>query len=381
MQLRGVPIWAIVKQTVKEFREDDLPGLAAQVAYHLLFSVVPLLIFVTALSATISQAVGIDDAVNDILDWLFERLPPATVNAVAEPLRDVLSTEAGSFLSLGAVLALVSARNAMGSLMKALNVAFDVKETRPWWKQQLIAVGLTVALGLGIIASSAFFLLGAQIGAALTGPLGLGGAWGTVWNLARWPLIFVLLASALAFLYWAGPNVAAGFKWLSPGSVLAVVLWGLVTLGLNTYFRYFGGYAAAYGVLGGVLAFVFWLYVMSMVILFGGELNAVVARRYDPATQADVASHPADASDAPATATKDAAPAEEHGAQTDGAPPAPARRNRPVPSWPSAEGLAREAMAAEGSAGQARRFRNAVAALGASALAAISAAVGATRRR
>jgi len=385
VKIGRIDVGPVAKATFKDFKEDDLQGLAAEVAYHFLFSVVPLLIFLTALSGFVSRWVGVDDAMDSITNWLFDSLPAESAVALQQPIEDVILNQSGGFLSIGALLALWSGKNAIAALMKALNVAFDVEETRPWLKKTAIAMGLTVALGLAIVAASSFFLAGSFVGEGLANVLGLGDTWTIVWSVLRWPLIAVLLTVALAFFYWAGPNVDAGFKWLTPGSIVAVVLWGVATLGLSVYFSYGAGYIDTYGALGAVLAFVFWLYVMSLILLVGGELNSVVARSYDPQTQTDVAA-----------SAKAGNPDKRHraavtGAATDQPPPQPAHAATGAEAtgpllgawipWPSAEREARKALAAEGSAGRRRRFRSAVAALGVSLLSAISAVILGVRRR
>ncbi len=387
MRVAGIDVLPTAKTVFKEFREDDTQGLASEVAYHLLFSVVPLLIFLTALSGFVSRAVGVNDAMGNITPWLFENLPQQTAEAVQEPIESVIANQSGGFLSVGAVLALWGARNAMASLMKALNVAFDVKETRPWWKKQVIAIGLTIALGLGIVGGSAFFLIGSSIGAGLADLVGLGGMFTTVWSVLRWPLIFVLVSLAVAFLYWAGPNVDAPFTWLTPGSVLAVLLWAVATFGLSFYFRYFGGYAEAYGLLGGVLAFVFWLYVMSLILLIGGELNAVLALHHSQETQADLAANPEKQGSDVGAARRDSSGTASAEA-SEGVPPAdPGTGLSPNPAigaavpWPSAERLARQRLTREGHEGEQRRAKNAVTALGASVATAVSAVIIRVMRR
>ncbi len=387
MQVGGIGVLPTAKQVFKEFREDDAQGLASEVAYHLLFSVVPLLIFLTALSGFVSRAVGVNDAMGNITSWLFENLPQRTAVAVQEPIESVIASQSGGFLSVGALLALWGARNAMASLMKALNVAFDVKESRPWWKKQIIAIGLTIALGLGIVGGSAFFLIGSSIGAGLAESVGLGGTFTTIWSILRWPLIFVLVSLAVAFLYWAGPNVDAPFTWLTPGSVLAVLLWALATTGLSFYFRYFGGYAEAYGVLGGVLAFVFWLYVMSLILLIGGELNAVITLQKSPETQADLAAHPEKQGSDVGAARRGASGAASTAATDEVPSPAPDPQLLPNPAigaavpWPSAERLARQRLDDEDRAGHQRRAKSAMAALSASVAAALSAVIIRVTRR
>ena len=388
MKIGQVDVVATAKATFKDFKDDDLQGLAAEVTYHLLFSVVPLLIFLTALTGFIAPLIGggEGDTVARLVQWLRtdSNLPPQTIDVVVTPIERVLTEQAGGFLSFGALLALWGGKNAIAAMMKALNVAFDVKETRPWWKKTAIAIGLTIALGLALIASSLFFLAGSFLGETVAGWVGLGPFWTTVWGLLRWPLIVALLVVALAFFYWAGPNVNAPFKWLSPGSALAVILWAVATLGLSLYFRIAGGYVEAYGVLGAMLAFVFWLYLMSFILLFGGELNSVLARSHDPETQEQV-SDPAKRISRVGSKRSGAA-----GSDTTSAAPSGTSRPAPAPlppfpalaaALPSAEREARVALAAEGSAGRERRFKSALAALGAAAVAAVSAALlGAGRR-
>lgn len=388
VKIGEVDVSATAKATFKDFREDDLQGLAAEVAYNLLFSIVPLLIFLAGLTGFIGQWVGEGKAISNVVDWLRRdsNLPPATVDAVIKPITDLLTTQTGGFLSFGALLALWSGKNAIASLMKALNVAFDVKETRPWWKKTAIAMGLTIALGFAIIAASLFFVVGSRAGDTVAGWIGLGSTWTTVWSLLRWPLIAILLTVALAFFFWAGPNVEARFAWLTPGSVLSVVLWAVATLGLGLYFRYFAGYLKTYGILGGLLAFVFWLYVMSLILLLGGELNSVLAREHDPKTQ-DQVTDPEKRTSGVGTKRRAAsgrAAAEPASDETDRNVPPLA----PMPAFqalatvlPSAEAEARLALTAEDNEDRARRFKRAVAALGAAIAAAVSGALVGSHRR
>src|SRR5829696_6264432 len=126
------------KDLWSEIKEDDLQGQAAQIAYHLLFSMIPLLIFLTALSSFISQQIGVDDAMNNITDWVSDQLPADSRTAVIDPIEETLQMSAGGLLSFGAITALWGGKNALAAMMKALNVVFDVEEGRPWWKQQAI---------------------------------------------------------------------------------------------------------------------------------------------------------------------------------------------------------------------------------------------------
>lgn len=278
MKVRGVDVVAAAKTTFREFREDDLQGMAAQVAYNVIFAVVPLLIFLTALSGFIARSFGADDAMDSIMNWLVDYLPQDAAEALREPIESVVRSDASDVLSIGAVTALWGGKRAISAMMKGLNASFNVREGRSWLRQQAVAVALTVALGVALTLASSIFLMGEQIGQALASLLGWGDTWPTIWAIIRWPLIALLLVVGLAVFYWAAPNAAMPFRWISPGSVLAVILWALATYGLGIYFRVFGGYEA-YGALGGVLAFIFWIYVMSLILLLGGELNAVIYRQ------------------------------------------------------------------------------------------------------
>lgn len=268
------------KAILKDVQGDDVTGLAAEVAYHVLFSIVPLLIFLTAMVGVVSRAIGVDSVMDDITDWLFNSsgMPQQTAAVLQQPIERVVENEAGGVLTFGAVFALWGAKNAVSALMKALNVAFDVPEGRNWIVKTLIAIGLTIALGIGLTGASLLFLMGGQVGEAIAGALGLGDTWQNVWGILRWVLVPVLLVLALAVLYWAGPNVDAPFKWLTPGAVFAVVGWALATLLLGYYFQYAASYVTTYGVLGGLMAFVFWLYVMAAILLVGGSINSVLLK-------------------------------------------------------------------------------------------------------
>jgi membrane protein len=291
VKIGDIDVIATVKATASDFLDDDLQGASAEVAYNFVFAIVPLLIFLTALSAAIGRAFGVGASMANVTDWLFNRsgLPRQTAMVLRGPIENVIQTESGGILSIGLVLAIWGAKNGVSSLMKGLNVAFDVKETRPWWKTTAISLALTVGVGLAVSIASLLLIFGNLLGSAVARAFGFGAAWNVAWGALRIVLIPLLLIVGLAVLYWAAPNVKTPFKWLTPGSVLAVILSILATLLLQFYFRYAAGYVTAYGILGAMLAFIFWFYVMSLILLLGGELNSVLARAHSPKTQAQVA--------------------------------------------------------------------------------------------
>lgn len=268
------------KATFKEFREDDLQGWSARVSYNILFSIVPLMIFFTALSGFVARAVGSDDTMDRVTEWLFNNMGTNEANTVRDPIQRVVEGNNGGLLSVGAVLALWGGKNAVAAVMKALNATFDIEEGRGFIKRNLVAMGLTVALGIAITLVSAVFLAGAAFAESALDRIGLGETWQTAWQYLRWPVIVAILIVAVALFYWAAPNRDAPFKYLTPGSVLAVIGWGLATVGIGFYFANFAGYAGGtYGALGGVLAFIFWVNLMILILLIGAELDSVLLKQ------------------------------------------------------------------------------------------------------
>ncbi len=292
----------------REMKDDDFQGQAAQIAYYLLFSIIPLLIFLTALSSFVSQQIGVDDAMNNITDWLRSRLPAESQAAVIDPIEETLNRSTGGLLSFGAIAALWGGKNALAAMMKALNTVFDVEDGRPWWKQQMTAIGLTILLGLSSIAGSIALLLSSAVGSDIASRIGLGSFWTSTWRWIQFPLIAVVLVLVLATVYWRGPDAPNSFRSTLPGAIATVLMWAVAVFGLSLYFAYFAGYlGGAYGALGGVMAFVFFLYVMSFISLIGGQISAFSASRTisQPATESQ-RSNKADSAAQPAAPRKGA---------------------------------------------------------------------------
>ena len=379
MTIGGIELWPAAKTAVQKFMSSDLQGMAAEIVYHLLFSIVPLLIFLTALSGSIGQRIGVGNTVAEITTWLRTEanLPPSTVEVVLTPIEQVLANQTSGLISVGAVLALWGGKNAISALMKGLNVAYGVEETRPWWKTWGIAIGLTVALGLVAAVASFFMVASSTIGRSIARRLDLSTAWETAWSWLQLPLIAILICVVVSFFYWIGPNRHARYQLITIGSIFTVLLWTAATLGLGLYFQYMGGYVVAYGVLGGLLGFLFWLYLMSLILLFGGLLNAILAPDMDPATRVDRA-EARDAAAAPTVTSRHSAPvAPEVTAPLTTAPTA--RIQDELRGWrtglPSAEAAARHHAIARSGPDRQLRFLRAARLLGASAIAGLSALV------
>lgn len=279
---------SVAKRTLSAVKERDLTGMAQQMAYNVLFALGPLLIFITAIAGAITQRMNSDaqNPVQPITTWMNENLPSEAASFLQEPVERALTTSPGFLLSFGAITALWGARNAMSVLMKGLNLALGVEEGRPWVKQQVLALGLTLALGVMIGLSSLVLVMGTDVGADIADAIGLGSAFSTVSTWLRWPLVAAVIVLGVALLQRYAPDHEAPFRWYVPGAVLTVVLWGISIVGMRIYFAISSGFAEAYGVFGAVLAFVFWLYVMSLVILVGGVVNGTIQREVEGAGDA-----------------------------------------------------------------------------------------------
>jgi membrane protein len=296
---RRPSVTVLGRKVLKEFRSDDVTGIAAEVAYHLIFAVPALIIFLFFLAALI-------DNVTDV--GLANRLSTEIQNNAPEDTRDLLQSlvdnaigqMSGGLASFGVLAAAVvtvwSGSNATATLMKALNKIYEIDEDRPFVRKRLVALGLTVLLGAAVNLAFVLLVFGQRIGNWLAELIGVGSAFELVWNISRWPVSILLLLTLLAFVYWLAPNVEQSFKWISPGAVIAVVLWIVAVVGFSLYLR-FSDPGSAYGSLGSIIVFLFFLYVSSIIFLIGAEVNAVLAIRFDPQTLEDVKSKQIDEPD------------------------------------------------------------------------------------
>jgi membrane protein len=192
---------------------------------------------------------------------------------------------------MSAAIALWSGSNGVSTIIRAFNRAYDVDDDRAFVKKKLLSLGLTVLMGVLTVLAFTLFVFGEQIGSWVAERVGLGSAFEVMWNILRWPMAIVFFMFMLAVLYYLGPNVEQSFHWISPGSVIATLLWIVVTFGFKFYVTY-ANPGSAYGALGGVVVLMFYLYLSSIVFLVGAEINAVLQRRYDEKTVEDLANHP-----------------------------------------------------------------------------------------
>jgi membrane protein len=262
----------LVKRTVKETQADKGFGLAAQLAYYFFLALFPALLVLIALAGVFADAGLVERLVN----MMSGAVPPDVISIIRDQLIRISQGQQGGILTFGVLAALWSSSAAIVSLIDSLNSAYDVEDSRPWWKQRLVAIALTVGIAVFIIASFALVLAGPEIADWLAGRFGLGSAFAWTWKIVQWPIVFVLVALAFGLVYYFGPDVEQDFVFLTPGSVLATVLWLLGSLAFRFYVMNFASYNETYGAVGGVMVLLLWLYLSGLVVIVGAEMNAEI---------------------------------------------------------------------------------------------------------
>lgn len=274
-KLGGLSWIELGKRVWAEINEDDIWGRAAQLAYYFLLALFPLLIFLTA---TLGLVLGYGEGLRvSFFNYLSQVMPGSAFQLVNKTMQEITGASNAGKLSFGLLATLWAASNGMGAITQALNAAYDLKETRPWWKQRLVAIALTVALSILIITALLLMLWGGQVADFLAARYQLGGFFPIAWKTIQWPIVFVFMVTSFALIYYYAPDVKdQSWKWLTPGSALGVVLWLLVSGGFKLYLHFFGSYNATYGSLGAVIVLMLWLYFTGTAILIGSEVNSEI---------------------------------------------------------------------------------------------------------
>ena len=253
--------------------DHDIFGRAAQLSYYFLLALFPLLLFLMSLLGYFAQAGS--DLRNKLLTYLATVMPYSAVTLVHTTLDEISQSAGGGKLSLGLLAALWAASNGMGAISDTLNVAYGLKERRPWWKVRLVSISLTIMLSLLIMVALAIVLYGGRIGDAIAAHFGLSDVFTIVWKILQFPiaLIFILLTFDLIY-YFAPDDRRRRRKWWNLGAITAVVLWLLVSFCFRLYLHFFNSYSVTYGSLGALIILMLWFYFTGLAILIGGEINS-----------------------------------------------------------------------------------------------------------
>lgn len=275
------------KAFMRELKDDDVPGLAAELAYRFFLALFPFLLFLAALGGLLARAAGVENPAQQFLDTFGDALPADAASVVRTQVSEVVDGSNGGLLSVSILGAVWAASSGVGSLMKAINRAYDIPESRPFWKKTAISVGLTIVGGLAILLAITATVVGQVAISRVADEARMGRAVELGMQVARWPLALLVMLSAIGIVYWAAPNTKLPFKWVTPGAMAFAVAWVAVTVGFALYVANFSSYNATYGALGGVVVLMLWFYLTSLVMLAGAELNAMLDERRIASTLAE----------------------------------------------------------------------------------------------
>jgi membrane protein len=284
-KLGGLSWLQLGKRVWNEIQEDNVFGRAAELSYYFLLALFPFLIFVTSV---IGIVLGSGTGTRHMLfNYLARIMPPSAFQLIDSTMYEVSAASSGGKLSCGLFAALWGASNALTSITDSLNTAYDLKESRPWWKTRLVALGLTVALSVLIVGALVLVVAGGKIAEWLALHYGLGPVFPTAWKIIQWPVVFAAIMLAFALIYYLAPDFRKqSWQWLTPGAAIGVALWLLVSLGFRVYLHFFNSYSATYGSLGAVIILMLWFYFTGAAVLIGGEVNSEIenaaAQRGEP---------------------------------------------------------------------------------------------------
>ena len=262
----------IFKRAMQEFVADNAFDLGAQQAYYFFFALFPALL--TLLS--IASFFTISNLIDEVVRAIGQFVPTDVLTIISDQILKISNSGQGGLLTLGFVLTLWSSSGALVSIITTLNAAYDITESRPWWKVRLTAIGLTLGMAVFILLSLILVLLGPTFAEHLAASMHLGEAFKWTWWILQWPVVLILVATGIGLIYYYAPDAEQEWVWITPGSVVATLLWLIVSLAFKLYLTYFGDYNETYGAIGAVIVLLTWLYLSSLAILFGAELNSEI---------------------------------------------------------------------------------------------------------
>jgi len=270
----------VTKQIVKKIGEDDLSSLAAALAYRFFLALFPFFIFLAALAGFVTHIFDIQNPTDRIINTIGDTLPSDVTSVLRTQLEGVVNSRNAALLSVGLVGTLWAASSGVGSLMKAMNRAYGVRETRPALERYALALGLTAFAGLMIVVAFLVLVVWQASGTKIADKMGLGGVAAALLPLVRWPVAIVVILLASGIVYRVAPNARLSFRRILPGTVLFTAVWLVGTELFGLYVSHFASYNSTYGTLGGVVILLVWFYLTAFILLVGAELNAVLEQRH-----------------------------------------------------------------------------------------------------
>ena len=258
-----------------EIYESDLFTRAAALSFYFLLALFPLLLFLTALLGYLADSgTELRESLHSYLGGV---VPRSASELIYTTINEINKEAGGGKLSFGLIVALLFASSGMGAVSETLNASYGIRESRPWWKVRLIAIGLTIALAALILSALILLLYGSEIGEAASHRFGLSKAFIFAWSVFQWPIVLAFMLLAFALIYYFAPDLdRQKWHWVTPGSVVGIGIWILVSLCFSIYLRYYNTYSLIYGSLGAVIILLLWFYLTGAAILVGGKVNAEI---------------------------------------------------------------------------------------------------------
>jgi membrane protein len=277
MTASKMPAGEFVKKLARRYTDNAVGDRAAQLSYYFLFALFPFLFFTVTLAAYLP----IQGALNELLARLQELVPAQAMKIIKDQLTSLSTRQRPHYLWIGIALALWSASRGVDAVRTSLNLSYDVKESRPFWKTQSMALFLTVGTGAVMLIAIAGVALGGHAGLWLADHLHVDKVWALAWNWVRFPITAVGVIFVIAVLYYFLPDVKQEWRFITPGSMMGTMLWLIASYGFSIYVTNFGSYDKTYGSIGGVMVMMTWLYITGLIFIIGGEINAVLEHASD----------------------------------------------------------------------------------------------------
>ncbi|MDG9719634.1 YihY/virulence factor BrkB family protein [Streptomyces sp. DH24] len=270
--------WAAVfKGSLREFKDDELADRAAALTYYGVLSLFPALLVLVSLLGIAGKS-----ATDTVLENINKLAPGAARDIITRAVEQLQgSGGTGSIMAIvGLALAIWSASGYVAAFIRTANAVYDIPEGRPVWKVLPVRVAITVVLMVLAVVSALIVVFTGSLARQVGTTLGIGDTALTVWSIAKWPVLVILVIVMIAILYWATPNAKVrGFRWITPGSLLALVIWLIASAGFAFYVANFASYNKTYGTMAGVIVFLVWLWISNLAILLGLEFDAETARQ------------------------------------------------------------------------------------------------------
>jgi membrane protein len=267
-------LFATLKRTVTEFSEDNMTDWAAALTYYGLLSLFPALIALVSIVGLVGDPATTTRTITEMVTKLG---PSSAADTLAGPIKSITSHRgtAGVLFIVGLAAALWSASGYVGAFMRAANVIYETPEGRPFWRLRPLQILVTLVMLVLLVLVALALVLTGPVVTAIADPLGIGSTAVSIWNIAKWPVLLAVVVTMFAVLFYSAPNVKlAGFKWVTPGAVLAIAVWLVASAAFAFYVANFGSYDKTYGALGGMVCVLVWLWITNVALLLGMELNS-----------------------------------------------------------------------------------------------------------